>query len=371
MLFRRAILKELAATSAGVFSVLLAITLTTLLTRLLGEAAGGSLESGAVLAFLGFSVLNYLPVLLSLTLFIAVLTTLSRSYRDSEMVVWFSSGLSMTAWIRPVMYFALPMVAVIALLSLILTPWAVRQSNDLMRQIESRDDVSTVSPGVFKESRRADRVYFVEGFAAAQGPNATVRNIFVQSTEHHELGVMVAQRGFQETAPNGDRFLVLENGRRYEGKAGSPEYKIMQFQRYAMRIEPFEAKLTAPSPKSMSTPALLRERTPAHMAELQWRIGLPVSAAILALLAIPLSAVNPRAGRSLNLMLALLTYMVYSNLLSISQAWVAQQKVALSTGLWAVHAGMLAVLLFLFYRRLYFPPSTLLRTRRRRARPVN
>ncbi len=358
MLFRRSILKELAGASAGVFSVLLAITLTTLLTRLLGQAAGGSLESGAVLAFLGFSVLNYLPVLLSLTLFIAVLMTLSRSFRDSEMVVWFSSGLSMTAWIRPVMYFAAPLVTAIALLSLVLSPWAVRKSDELMQQIESRNDVSTVSPGVFKESRQTERVYFVEGFAGAQN---AVRNIFVQSVEQQKLGVVVAQRGYQETAPNGDKFLVLQNGRRYEGKAGSPEYKIVEFQRYAMRIEPFEAKLAAPSSKSLSTPALLRDRTPANLAELQWRIGLPVSGAILALLAIPLSFVNPRAGRSLNLMLALLTYMVYSNLLSISQAWVAQQKVTPATGLWAVHAGMLAILLFLFYRRLYFAPSALFR----------
>jgi lipopolysaccharide export system permease protein len=110
--------------------------------------------------------------------------------------------------------------------------------------------------------------------------------------------------------------------------------------------------------------ALIRDRSPVNLAELQWRIGLPVSAAILALLAIPLSFVNPRAGRSLNLMLALLTYMVYSNLLSISQAWVAQQRVSPATGLWAVHAGMLVILLFLFYRRLYFAPSVLLRRRR-------
>src|SRR6185295_4226279 len=139
-------------------------------------------------------------------------------------------------------------------------------------------------------------------------------------------------------APNGDRFLVLLNGRRYEGEPGSAEYKIYHFERYAMRIDSREAKAArAPTTKSLSTLALLRDPVPANLAELSWRIGLPTSALILALLAIPLSFVNPRAGRSMNLVLALLVYMVYSNLISISQASIAQSRISMLTGLWSVH----------------------------------
>ena len=98
--------------------------------------------------------------------------------------------------------------------------------------------------------------------------------------------------------------------------------------------------------------ALLREPTPINLAELSWRIGLPTSALILTLLAIPLSFVNPRAGRSMNLVLALLIYMVYSNLLSITQAAIAQSRVSLTLGVLGVHAGMLLILLVMFYRRL-------------------
>ena len=354
MIFRSALLKELARTAVAVFSVLLAITFTTLLIRLLGDAASGAFASEAVVSFLGFSVLNYLPVLLSLTLFISVLMVLSRSYRENEMVVWFSTGLSLTAWVRPVMYFALPLVVAIAILSLILSPWALRKSDELKRQIETRDDMAMIAPGVFKESKHADRVYFVESFEGSQN---TVRNVFMQSLQQQKLGVVVSEHGYQAVAKNNDRFLVLLNGRRYEGLAGSPEYKIMEFERYTMRVEAFEAKMEVPSNKLASTDMLVDQKTPEAMAELVWRFGLPISALVLALLAIPLSFVNPRAGRSIGLMLALLIYMVYSNLLSISQAWVAQQKIAASTGLWAVHAAMLAVLLFLFYRRLYFAPS--------------
>jgi len=102
MIFQRAALREFANTAIAVFVALFAILLTTQLIRLLAEAAGGKLASEAVVALLGFGALNYLPVLLSLTLFISVLMSLSRSYRDSEMVVWFSCGKSLTAWVRPV-----------------------------------------------------------------------------------------------------------------------------------------------------------------------------------------------------------------------------------------------------------------------------
>ncbi len=350
MIFRKALLRELLIVASATFLVLLAIAVTTQLVRLLGQAAAGSITSMAVMALLGFTTVNYLPILLSLTVFIAVLLTLSRSYRDSEMVVWFSSGVSLTEWIRPVLVFALPLVAVIALLSLTLTPWAVKMSEELRRQMDARDDVSAISPGVFRESRQAERVYFVE--EAVESRNE-VANVFVSSSQHAKQGVMVAARGFQETAPNGDRFLVLLNGRRYEGEPGTAEYKIYQFERYAMRIDSREATTQrAPTSKSVTTWSLLEDPTPANLAELSWRIGLPISGLILALLAIPLSFVNPRAGRSMNLVLALLVYTIYSNFLSISQAGIAQSRISVVTGLWAVHVVMLLLLAVMFYRRL-------------------
>jgi len=351
MIFRNALWRELVAAAAATFVVLLGIVIAMMLVRLLGQAASGAITSTGVVALLGFSMINYLPILLSLTLFISVLMTLTRSYRDSEMVVWFSCGMSLTQWIRPVLLFAVPLVLVIAALSLALSPWAASSSEEVRRQMDSRDDVSAVAPGVFRESRHAERVYFVEEVSGAEN---LVANVFVSSTQHGRQGVMVAARGFQETAANGDRFLVLMNGRRYEGEPGSTEYKVYEFERYAMRIETVESR--APSGpatrKSISTLDLLRAPTPENLAELSWRLGLPAAALILSLLAIPLSFVNPRAGRSMNLVLALLIYMTYSNLLSITQAAIAQSRISIAAGLLGVHAAMLLILLALFYRRL-------------------
>jgi lipopolysaccharide export system permease protein len=348
MIFHKALVREFANTALATFFVLLGITLTTQLVKLLGQAAIGLITSTGVLALLGFTVVNYLAVLLSLTTFIAVLLTLTRSYRDSEMVVWFSSGVGLTRWIRPVLAFSIPLAAVIGLLSLVLSPWAVSRSEDLRRIMDSRDDVAAIVPGVFRESSRADRVYFVEEISGSEN---MVANVFVSSNQHQKLGVMVARRGFQETAENGDRFLVLLNGRRYEGTPGTPEYRVYEFERYAMRVEIGEARARAPTLKTLATVDLISEPSAKHLAELSWRIGLPVSALVLSLLAVPLSFVNPRAGRSVNLVLALLIYMTYSNLLSIVQAWISQSRMSFALGL-GVHVIMIAFLVLLFYRRL-------------------
>jgi lipopolysaccharide export system permease protein len=349
MIYLRTLLREFTNLAVAVFLSLFLIALTTRLIRLLGQAAGGKIPSDAVIAFLAFSALNFLPVLLSLTLFITVLLALNRSWRDSEMVIWFNSGLSLAAWIRPVLIFAAPLVLVIAALTFFISPWAVQKSEQYRSRVDSRDDISRIEPGAFAESRSKERVFFVESIA---GDKSLVQNVFVASTQHRRSGVMMSGRGFLEFAPNGDRFIVLLSGRRYEGAPGDADFRLMEFERYAMRIQSREGDEPVATQKSTSTLGLVESPTRSNLGELLWRIGIPFSALILALLAIPMSFVNPRAGRSVNLLFALLTYMVYSNLLSVSQARVAQGKLAFSTGWWLVHAVMLVVLLALFAQRM-------------------
>lgn len=347
--FDRSLIREFASTGFFVFAILLAIIVLTQLIRLLGESVGGTLPVEAVLVLLGFTALNYLPILLSISLFLSVLLTLTRSYSDSEMVVWFSSGVSLTRWIRPVLWYAFPVVGLIALLSLLLTPWAMSKVDEIRLKLESRDDVAVAAPGTFRESKQADRVFFLENVSPG---NNRVGNIFVQSVQQGKIGTMVAKQGLQETAPNGDKFIVLLNGTRHEGIPGQLDYKIVEFERYAMRVETVESKKKPPNPKAYSTMFLLENRDSWNLAELNWRISLPVSALILVLLAIPFSFVNPRAGRSLNMINALVLYMLYNNLISVINSWVGQGKVTEGAGLFGLHVLMILVVVILFYYRM-------------------
>jgi lipopolysaccharide export system permease protein len=193
-------------------------------------------------------------------------------------------------------------------------------------------------------------VFFVDKLSERDD---VVNNVFVQSTQNNRLGVIVAQKGFVETAENGDRFVVLQNGRRYEGTPGSLDYRTVDFDRYAIRIEPKEAKPQALRPSAITTPDLWAQGRPEQIAELHWRMSLPIAVVLMGLFAIPLSFVNPRSGRSWNLAFAVLSYALYYNTLSIFQAYTAQGKIPGWLGLWPVHITMAAILVVLFYRQLY------------------
>jgi lipopolysaccharide export system permease protein len=348
-IFQHALVSEFTSSGLLIFAVLIGIVVISQLIRFLGDAVSGVIAVDGVLALLGFSAMNYLPVLLSISLFLSILLTLSRCYRDSEMVVWFCSGIGLNRWIAPVLWYAVPVVGLIALLSLLLSPWSLRQAEEFKNKLESRGDAMSTTPGMFRESKQADRVYFVDNVDV--GSNR-VGNIFVQSQQNGKLGTMVARKGLQETLPNGDRFLVLLNGTRYEGTPGQRDYRIVEFERYAMRIEAAPAKLSVPQIRTMTTPELWRSPTTWNLSELEWRLGLPISAMILALLAIPLSYVNPRAGRSLNLIFAIVLYMLYNNMISVTNTWVGQGKISPGIGLWGIHALMLGIAALMFYYRM-------------------
>jgi lipopolysaccharide export system permease protein len=277
MIFERAVRREFTHSAAGVFTALFAIMMTTQLIRLLNEAVQGSIEPDAVAALLGFAALNYLPHLLALALFIAILLTLSRGYRDSEMVVWFSSGVSLTAWIRPVMTFAAPLVATIAVLAFFLSRRGrLSESAEFRGKLSMRKDAGQVSPGAFQESSTGDRVVFVEGVA---DDSSQVRNVFVSETRPDRLAVTVAGSGYQEIAENGDRFIVLQDGRRYEFAPGTAEFRVLDYARYAVRLETRETRGIERTPRNMPTLELMAIDSRAHRAELLSRLSLPISAA--------------------------------------------------------------------------------------------
>jgi lipopolysaccharide export system permease protein len=349
MIFLRSTLREFASVGIAVFIVLLAVTVTTQLIRLLGLAARGGIPADAVLTLMGFAALGYLGVLLSGAMYLSILLSMSRAYRDSEMIVWQSAGLSLTRWFKPVLLFAMPVVLISGLLSLYLTPWAIGKSEEFRHQMENRDDVSAVTPGVFRESKNAERVFFVEKVTSDL---TKVANIFVHSIQSGRMGVMVASRGFVQTAESGDRYLVLTNGRRYEGTPGQADYRIVEFERYAVRIEQSESKSFFPSHKSRSTAQLINDPTPHNLGELVNRLGVPIAALLLALVAVPLSAVNPRTGRYYNVIIAVLVYMVYNNVGNFMQAMVAGKKVGFLVGVSAAHVAMALILLVLIGRQL-------------------
>jgi lipopolysaccharide export system permease protein len=374
MLFHSSIRKELARSFVATLVVLITVVMSMMLIRTLGLAAKGSVNPSDVIMLMGYAVLGNLATIMTLSLFIAVTNTLSRMYRESEMAVWFSSGQGMASFISPVLRFAWPILLAIAGLALIVWPWSAQQTAKLRYEYEQRSDLDRLAMGQFQENSSGSRVFYVEGtdknpaFAAngntngktngstnsaSNAPTSTVtplgitqaRNIFMSANEKDRQIITSARSGQLETL-DGDQFLVLSNGQRMEQSTlpGKTEVKVSEFEKYSVLINPKKiAENTVLPPKNQNSLTLLQTNSAPAKAELSWRIGLALSACNLLLIALLLSAVNPRAGRSFGIGFALLAFVAYYNMLNVGYSRVANGRTDWLVWLLMLHGGVLAV----------------------------
>ncbi|MBR7801246.1 LPS export ABC transporter permease LptF [Undibacterium fentianense] len=345
MIFQRALRRELFSAASAVFTTLFTITVTFMLIRILRDAAGGKIASADVLILIGFYSLDYFPILLILTGFISVLLVVTRAYQDSEMVVWFASGLSLTSWVKPILSVALPLSIVVGTLSIVVSPWANEQMQEVRNRYEKREDIAKVAPGKFQELR-GGRVSFVE---EVSGDLTKVQNIFTSMYNDGRPSVIVAKEGKVEIDAHGDRFLVMSQGRRYDGLPTEGDFQMMQFEKYAVLLSTQSPLDTSnKSAKALPVQTLIDEPNPTRDGELLWRVSLPFMGLLLMLLAIPLGYVNPRVGRSANMIVALILVAVNLNILNMLQMAVVQGKLSFWRASWPMHL-IVAILISLFF----------------------
>jgi lipopolysaccharide export system permease protein len=357
MIFRRALLRELMTNGAYVFVVLVAILVTQFLVKLIGAASTGSLPTEGLLPLVGFRLISQLPPLIVIAMFVAILLSLSRSWRDSEMAIWMSSGQSLLSWVRPVMYFALPCLIVATVLSTALSPWAERRSAEYRKILEARDELSLLAPGLFQEMRRNRQVFYVEGVDLLNG---RIKNVFVFADDATQPSITRADQGFIYTDERGDRYVVLQDGRRVKrlGTAAAPgtppnlnEYEFAQFERYGVRMNATEVKDDPTEERATDTLTLLDKGTPSGMSWVFYRLSVPLAGLFLALLAIPMAYTNPRLGRSINLIIAILLLMTTLNVMNIAQTRISDGKLSFTMAMIVFHSALAALVAVVFYRR--------------------
>jgi lipopolysaccharide export system permease protein len=338
MLFHSSIRKELARSFGATLIVLATVVMTMTLIRTLGQASRGSFNPSDVMLVMGYTVLAYMPTILTMSLFISVIAALSRMYGDSEMVIWFTSGRGLSALLRPLFRFAWPVLLVVMALALLVLPWSKQKIETMKEQYEKRGDIARIQPGQFQESAGGNRVFFVEKDATGQQSGS---NVFIATTEPDKETVTSARSGRIQTMENG-RFLLLSNGQRLESVPGKSELKISEFEEYGLKVgvdtsssSDYVAANTRP------TLDLLRNRTLPNLAELSWRIGLVLAAINFVIIGVAVSSVNPRVGRSANLVFALFVFVLYYNLLTLGQSWIASGKFTFGGFLLALHGSTL------------------------------
>jgi lipopolysaccharide export system permease protein len=337
MLFDSTVRKDLARTFAATLVVILTIVITMFLIRTLGQAAGGVVSPQDVVLLLGYAALGHLATMLCLSMFVAVVVTLGRMYRDSEMVIWFSSGVGLSRFVRPVMWTALPVMVVVCVVMLVVWPWVNQQSAELKDRYTQRSDLSRVTPGVFQSSADGRRVFFIER-ESPDGINA--RNVFILTRHEGQESVISARSGRLEMQEQ-ERYLVLERGQRNVTDEQTGEHIVSRFEHYRVLADDEGVRRAqAKPPKAMATRDLIREPTIAHQGELTWRLGLILAAFNLLLLGVALAATNPRRPGNWNLVFALLAFIVYFNLVTLSQNWVALGRIGMGPVLLALHGGV-------------------------------
>lgn len=335
--------------------VLLLIVMSGRFIKYLAEAASGELATEVLFSVMAYKLPAFLELILPLGLFLGILLSYGRLYLDSEMTVLAACGMSMRRLVFYTLAAAMLIAGFVAYFSLYLSPWGAQRLDDLFRAQDARTEFDTLIPGRFQELGSTGRVTYTETLSKDR---REMRNLFISQRveSKNSLVFLVAETGSQymdETT--GDHFLLLENGYRYEGTPGDPEYRVTQYQQYGIRVPPPQARQRRLKSELKSTSELLGSHDNEDIAQLQWRISLPLLVLVITLTAIPLSRVDPRQGRYLRLLPAIFLYMGYLIILTTTRSALAEGKISPYLGLWWVHLLFLGIGLSLLgdlYRKL-------------------
>lgn len=349
MLFQSSIRRELARSFGATLVVLITIVMTIVLIRTLGQASRGYINPQDVMLLMAYSALGRLPTILTLSLFIAMVGTLSRMYRDSEMVVWLTSGQGLSSFLKPLFRFAWPVLLIIALLSVFVWPWTNQQTQEMRERYESRGDLDRVAAGQFQESANGNRVFFIDR-DGSKGQKSS-NNVFIASNENGRSAITTARSGLLQNI-DGAQVLLLRNGQRLESQAGKSAVKISEFEEYGSNTADAVPPATdTTDTKLQSTLSLIKTPVRSNLGELAWRLGLALAPLNFVVLAVAMASVNPRGGRSLNLTFAVLAFVVYNNLINLGQSWISAGLVNFGKFFLLTHLGVLLLALAWLVKR--------------------
>ncbi|MES9880068.1 MAG: LPS export ABC transporter permease LptF, partial [Sedimenticola sp.] len=293
-----------------------------------------------LMQLLGMEVLEVLGQVMPPAFFFAILSTLGRMYRDSEMTALAVGGVGTSRIYRSFLMAALPVTALVAWLTLSLLPWANLNKAEIMQsQEEQAAELDTTVSGRFNEFSGGDLLFYVESMSEDK---RRLHNVFVQNRKNGELGLIAAREGYQYLdRKSGGSYLVLIDGHRYEGSPGDNIYTTGDFDKYAILLgtksagpEPLPAK--ARTSRYLFNSSLIHEQS-----EFELRLMFPVAVLVFTLISIPLSKSLPREGIYGRMVLAILVYVIFLNFQAISGDWMVKGTTPFWMGRWWVHPFML------------------------------
>lgn len=356
MIVFRYLSRELLVTLSAVSAVLLVIIMSGRFIKYLAQAAQGALDPGVLFLIMGYRIPGFLQLILPLGLFLGILLAYGRLYLDSEMTVLSATGMSQQRLFLYTLGPATLVALLVAWLSLWVAPAGVLKTQQLFNEQDAMTEFDTLAAGRFQTLGSGQRVTYAGGLSEDR---TELETVFIAertgSGEDASVGVLVAEGGRQELTADGNRYLVLHNGYRYDGRPGSADFRTIQYDRYGVLLPKPEVIREITDREAMPTRQLLGSDDLKNRAELQWRLAVPLLVPIVAFFAVPLARVNPRQGRFLKLIPAIILYMAYLALLVSARGWMEAGKTPAAIGLWWVHLVFLAIGVMLNFRALTAP----------------
>jgi lipopolysaccharide export system permease protein len=361
--------REVLVTLSAVSAVLLVIIMSGRFIKYLAQAAQGVLDPSVLFLIMGYRMPGFLQLILPLGLFLGILLAYGRLYLDSEMTVLSATGMSNRRLLGYSMAPAAIVAVIVAWLSLGLAPQGVAEVAKIFNQQDAMTEFDTLVPGRFQAMKDGSRVTYTEGLSDDRGQLAGVfisekrmqRQVEGEKPKQSGITVLVAEKGRQVIQADGSRYLILENGYRYDGNPGQADYRATQYDTHGVLLPKPSVSAEIGEREAVPTRELIGSDEPRYQAELQWRLSIPLLVFIVTLLAVPLARVNPRQGRFLKLLPAILLYMAYLALLIGARGQLDKGKIPMELGLWWVHALFLLIGAVLF---LWQPMKLKLASRR-------
>ena len=345
----RYILREVALSWAAVTLVLMFVLVGNQVAQVLGQAAEYRYPHGVVWHLILLTSIQNLSVVVPVGLLLGIMLALGRLYHESEMTAIRACGVGPLRLLWPVLLLALVITAGLSWLSLSFAPRAFDEAQTIRRDALRQAQFGALVPGRFHSVAGGTGVFYAETVAA----NGDLERVFVERRVQGHLEIALAARARHYTEEGGLlQVIVLYDGERYEGTPGVARLRRMEFKEHGIPVRLGDPAAGPARVETRPSSELAESHAATDVAELQWRLSMPLMALALALLAVPLAELRPREGRYARIGYAILLYFIYVNLLTAARSWLEKGSLRPFPGLWWPHALILAVAALLLLRQV-------------------
>jgi len=307
-----------------------------------------------LMPLVSFNMIRDVPLILTLSLFLAIVITISRLYKNSEAIVMNSLGLGDKHFIVFIQPLVIASFLIIFFLTIYAVPWAKQQKNIMEEETNNASEFSFITEGEFEQFKQGEIVFYTSESKTLDTFGAqNMEEIFIYASDNGKPVIVLASEAIKYIDPQSNSiYLRLKDGVRYQGIPSNKNKNILNFDLYDLEIVSGELQKSVAiysKIEGKSTLELLKQGGLLANAELQWRISQPITVLILSVIGVFLGKASPRSGKGINLLIGVVVFMIYYNSLLTAKSAIELGQINSILGLWVVHF-LVILLLILFYK---------------------